>query len=65
MVETFIVPSTEAPGGIGEPSTAVIAGSLVNAVFAATGKRIYSLPIKLSSSGNRRAQAVHLCRIVG
>jgi len=48
VVETFIVPSTEAPGGIGEPSTAVIAGSLVNAVFAATGKRIYSLPIKLS-----------------
>jgi isoquinoline 1-oxidoreductase beta subunit len=48
VVETVIVPSTEAPGGIGEPSTAVIAGSLVNAVFAATGKRIYSLPIKLS-----------------
>jgi isoquinoline 1-oxidoreductase beta subunit len=47
VVETFIVPSTEAPGGIGEPSTAVIAGSLVNAVFAATGKRIYSLPIRL------------------
>ena len=40
--------STEEPGGIGEPSTAVIAGSLVNAVFAATGKRVYSLPIKLA-----------------
>jgi isoquinoline 1-oxidoreductase beta subunit len=47
VVETFIVPSTAAPGGIGEPSTAVIAGSLANAVFAATGKRIYSLPIRL------------------
>jgi isoquinoline 1-oxidoreductase beta subunit len=47
-VEVFIVPSTEAPGGIGEPSTAVIAGALVNAVFAATGKRVYRLPIALA-----------------
>jgi isoquinoline 1-oxidoreductase beta subunit len=46
-IDVFIVPSTVAPGGIGEPSTAVIAGSLVNAVFAATGKRVYRLPIKL------------------
>jgi isoquinoline 1-oxidoreductase subunit beta len=44
--EVFIIPSTEAPGGIGEPSTAVAAGSLVNAIYAATGKRIYKLPIK-------------------
>jgi isoquinoline 1-oxidoreductase subunit beta len=46
-IETFIVPSTEAPGGIGEPSTAVIGGSLANAVSAATGRRIYRLPITL------------------
>jgi isoquinoline 1-oxidoreductase beta subunit len=45
-IEVYIVPSTEAPGGIGEPSTALAAGSLVNAVAAATGRRIYSLPIK-------------------
>ena len=45
-IEVFIVPSTETPGGIGEPSTALAAGSLVNAVAAATGRRIYSLPIK-------------------
>jgi isoquinoline 1-oxidoreductase beta subunit len=45
-IEVHIVPSTEAPGGIGEPSTALAAGSLVNAVFAATGRRIYSLPIR-------------------
>jgi isoquinoline 1-oxidoreductase beta subunit len=45
-IETYIVPSTETPGGIGEPSTALAAGSLVNAVAAATGKRIYKLPIK-------------------
>ena len=42
----YIVPSAEAPGGIGEPSTALAAGSLVNAISAATGKRIYRLPIK-------------------
>jgi len=45
-IEVFIVPSTEIPGGIGEPSTALAAGSLVNAVAAATGRRIYSLPIR-------------------
>jgi isoquinoline 1-oxidoreductase beta subunit len=45
-VETHIVASTEVPGGIGEPSTAVAAGALVNAIAAATGKRIYRLPIR-------------------
>lgn len=45
-VDVYIMPSTEAPGGIGEPSTAVAAGSIVNAVAAATGKRIYKLPIR-------------------
>jgi isoquinoline 1-oxidoreductase beta subunit len=45
-VETHIVPSAEPPGGIGEPSTAVAAGALVNAVAAVTGRRIYRLPIQ-------------------
>jgi isoquinoline 1-oxidoreductase beta subunit len=45
-IEVYIVPSTETPGGIGEPSTALAAGSLVNAIAAVTGKRIYKLPIK-------------------
>ena len=45
-IEIHIVPSTEEPGGIGEPSTALAAGALVNAIAAATGKRIYRLPIK-------------------
>ena len=48
-IEVHIVPSTETPGGIGEPSTALAAGSLVNAIAAATGKRIYKLPIKLET----------------
>jgi isoquinoline 1-oxidoreductase subunit beta len=45
-VEVYIVPSTEAPGGIGEPSTALAAGALMNAISAATGKRVYRLPYK-------------------
>jgi isoquinoline 1-oxidoreductase beta subunit len=45
--EVYIVPSMEAPGGIGEPSTALAAGALLNAVAAATGKRLYRLPIRL------------------
>src|SRR3989475_8881145 len=45
-VDVHIVSSTENAGGIGEPSTAVAAGALANAVAAATGKRIYKLPIK-------------------
>jgi len=46
QIEVYLVPSTENPGGIGEPSTAPIAGAIANAVFAATGKRVYKLPIK-------------------
>jgi isoquinoline 1-oxidoreductase beta subunit len=45
-IDVYIVPSTEEPGGIGEPSTAALAGALANAVFAATGKRIYQMPIR-------------------
>jgi len=50
-VEVHIVPSTEVPGGIGEPSTAIAAGALVNAIAAATGKRLYKLPIKTVARG--------------
>jgi isoquinoline 1-oxidoreductase beta subunit len=45
-VEVHLVPSTETPGGIGEPSTAIAAGALANAISAATGKRLYKLPIR-------------------
>ena len=44
-VEVHIVPSSEACGGIGEPGTPPIAPAVTNAIFAATGKRIRSLPI--------------------
>lgn len=46
VVEVYIVPSTENPGGAGEPGTPPIAPAVANAIFAATGKRIRKLPIK-------------------
>jgi isoquinoline 1-oxidoreductase beta subunit len=45
-IEVHMVPSTAAPGGIGEASTPGIAPAVTNAIFAATGKRIRKLPIR-------------------
>jgi isoquinoline 1-oxidoreductase beta subunit len=45
IVECHIVPSSAPPGGIGEPGTAPIAPALANAIFAASGDRIRSLPL--------------------
>jgi isoquinoline 1-oxidoreductase beta subunit len=46
QIEVHIVPSTEAPGGIGEAGTPGIAPAIANAVFAATGRRVRKLPIR-------------------
>jgi CO/xanthine dehydrogenase Mo-binding subunit len=45
-IDIHVVRSTEAPGGVGEVGTALVAPALANAVFAATGKRVRSLPLE-------------------
>jgi isoquinoline 1-oxidoreductase beta subunit len=44
-LDVHLVPSDEAPGGIGEAAVPLVAPALCNAIFAATGKRLRSLPI--------------------
>lgn len=46
VVETYLVNSTESPGGVGETFVPQVAPALANAVFAATGKRIRRLPLQ-------------------
>ena len=45
QIDIILVESTEKPGGIGEPATALIAPAIANAVATLTGKRVRKLPI--------------------
>ncbi len=47
-IETHLIANGEPPGGIGEPVTAMMGPSIANAIFAATGKRLRSLPLRLA-----------------
>ena len=46
VIEVYIVPSSERPGGCGEVGVPAAAPAVANATFAATGKRIRRLPIR-------------------
>ena len=45
-IAVHIVPSTEAPTGVGEPGTPPAGPAVANAIYAATGKRITKLPME-------------------
>ena len=53
-VEVHVVPSTGAPGGIGEPGLPPIAPAVANAVFALPGERLRSLPLRPTVEPGRR-----------
>ncbi len=45
VIDITLVKSTEKPGGTGEPSTSLVGAAVGNAIFAATGKRVRSMPL--------------------
>ena len=44
QIDIVLINSTEKPGGIGEPATALIGPAVANAMFASTGKRVRRMP---------------------
>jgi len=45
VIDVTLVETANKPGGVGEPSTSLIGPAVANAIFAATGKRIRSMPL--------------------
>ena len=54
-IEVHLVRNGEAPGGIGEPGTSIAGPALANALFAATGARLRSLPIDRKQLASRKS----------
>ena len=54
-IEVHLIRNGEAPGGIGEPGTSIAGPALANALFAATGVRLRSLPIDRKQLAPRKA----------
>lgn len=48
LVEAHFMPSSDPPRGIGEPAVPPVAPALINAIYAATNRRIRRLPIRLA-----------------
>ena len=55
-IHVHIVPSSASPGGVGEPGVPPVAPALCNAIFAATGQRIRTLPIGTQLTSGSRAR---------
>lgn len=47
-IDCYIMPSAEAPAGVGEASTPAVGGAIANAFFALTGKSIRQMPFTAS-----------------
>jgi isoquinoline 1-oxidoreductase subunit beta len=50
-VEVHLVASGESPGGVGETGTSCVAAALCNAIYAASGKRVRTLPVSRGLHG--------------
>lgn len=48
-IDVVIIDSDDAPTGVGEPGLPPIAAAVAKGIFAATGKRLRNLPLKLES----------------